>query len=138
MPSYCSFQPSLLVMRDVIVGGRDRQQRPQRHGQYSASYNEAFKAFHPQSQSRKLFRAGDEFTPVAQHKFVARGKKSDCVACQGHRVGQPRSRSSRRPLASVSSNKKGLRRRQSTKGCEQCDVALCNSKYCWDIYHRLI
>ncbi|EEU34869.1 uncharacterized protein NECHADRAFT_98099 [Fusarium vanettenii 77-13-4] len=35
MPSYCSFQPSLLAMRDVIVGGRDRQRIPQWHGQYS-------------------------------------------------------------------------------------------------------
>jgi hypothetical protein len=38
-------------------------------------YNEVFKAFPLQSQSRKLFRAGNEFTPVAQHKLVRRGKK---------------------------------------------------------------
>ena len=39
MPSYCSFQPSLLAMRGVIVGGRDRQRRPQWHGQYSAFFS---------------------------------------------------------------------------------------------------
>lgn len=101
-------------------------------------HNELFKAFHTTSQSRRKFRTGDEFTPIAQHEFIARGKKSDCVACQGHRLGQPRSRSSRRPLAPVSNNRRGQRRRQSTKGCKQCDVALCNSDYCWDFYHRLI
>ena len=80
-------------------------------------HNELFKAFHTASQSRRKFRTGDEFTPIAQHEFIARGKKSDCVACQGYRLGQPRSRSSRRPLAPVSNNRRGQRRRQSTKGC---------------------
>ncbi|KAJ3455309.1 hypothetical protein MRS44_013909 [Fusarium solani] len=46
-------------------------------------YNEVFKAFHPQSQSRQLFRAGDEFTPVAQHKQVRRGKKFELPRLSG-------------------------------------------------------
>jgi hypothetical protein len=97
-------------------------------------YNAVFKAFHPQSQSRKLFRAGDESTPIAQHKFVRRGKKPECLACQGLQLGQPRSRSSRKPSAPVSRNK---RRHQSIWGCEQCGVVICNSRDCWDSYHRL-
>ncbi|KAM6513535.1 hypothetical protein FALCPG4_18959 [Fusarium falciforme] len=96
-------------------------------------YNAAFKAFHPQSRSRQAFRAGDEFTPVALHKHVRRGKKSDCLACKGLQLGQPRSKSTRRPLAPASYNK---RRRQSIWGCEQCDVAICNSRDCWYFYHR--
>ncbi|KAH7148137.1 hypothetical protein DER46DRAFT_79231 [Fusarium sp. MPI-SDFR-AT-0072] len=69
-------------------------------------YNELFEAFHKESQSRQKFQTGDEFTSMAQHKLVLRGKKPNCVACQGHRVGQPRSRASRKPLAPVSNNKK--------------------------------
>ncbi|KAJ0133155.1 hypothetical protein HZ326_23778 [Fusarium oxysporum f. sp. albedinis] len=38
-------------------------------------YNEVFKAFHSESQSRQLVRGGDEFTPPTQHKHVRRGKK---------------------------------------------------------------
>jgi hypothetical protein len=97
-------------------------------------YNAVFKVFHLQSQSRQAFRAGDEFTPVSQHKHIRRGKKSDCLACKGLQLGQPRSKSTRRSLAPVSYNK---RRRQSIWGCEQCDVAICNSRDCWYFYHRL-
>ncbi|KAJ0122785.1 Cytochrome P450 monooxygenase atnE [Fusarium oxysporum f. sp. albedinis] len=63
-----------------------------------------------------------------------RGKKSNCHACQRLQLGRPRSRSPRRPLASVSRNK---RRRQAVWGCEQCDVAICNSRDCQYFYHRL-
>ncbi|KAJ0126279.1 hypothetical protein HZ326_30614 [Fusarium oxysporum f. sp. albedinis] len=97
-------------------------------------YNAVFQALHPQSRPRQTFRAGDEFTPVAQHKHIRRGKKSDCLACKGLQLGQSRSKSTRRPLAPVSNNK---RRRQSIWGCEQCDVAICNSRDCWYFYHRL-
>jgi hypothetical protein len=97
-------------------------------------YNEVFKAFHLQSQSWKLFRAGDEITPIAQHNFVRRGKNSEYLACQGLQLGQPRSRSSRKPLAPVSRNK---RRGQSIWGCEQCNVAICSLRDFWDFYHRL-
>jgi hypothetical protein len=39
----------------------------------------------------------------------------------------------------VSGNRRRPRRpRQSWKGCDKCDVAICNSKDCWDFYHRLI
>jgi hypothetical protein len=106
-------------------------------------HNDLFKAFHNESQSRRRFRTGDEFTPVAQHKFVRRGKKSDCLACQGHQLGQPRSKSPRRPLEPVSNNTTKAKRakklrHQSIWGCQQCDVALCNKKNCWDKYHGLI
>jgi hypothetical protein len=97
-------------------------------------YNEVFKAFHSESQSRQLFRAGDEFTPATQHKHVRRGKKSNCHACQGLQLGRPRSRSSRRPLEPVSRNK---RRRQTVWGCQQCNVAICHSRDCWYSYHGL-
>lgn len=97
--------------------------------------DDLIKAYHQGSQSRQRFRAGDEFTPVPQHKYVSRGKKSDCLACQGVRLGEVRSRSARKPLGTVSGNR---RRKQSRGGCEQCDVALCSAKNCWDFYHHLI
>lgn len=85
-------------------------------------YNELFKAFYKESQPWRRFRVGDEFTPVAQHTYVQRGKKGNCVACQGYQLGRPRSRSSMKLLGLVSSNK---RRHQSRWGCKQCDVAIC-------------
>jgi hypothetical protein len=36
-------------------------------------YNELFRAFHKESQSRQKFRTRDEFTPMAQYKLVQRG-----------------------------------------------------------------
>lgn len=35
--------------------------------------NEHVKAFHRDSQSRRRFRTGDEFTPAEQHKYIPRG-----------------------------------------------------------------
>jgi hypothetical protein len=46
-------------------------------------YNEVFKAFHSKSQSRQLFRAGDEFTPATQHKHVRRGKSQTATLARG-------------------------------------------------------
>lgn len=92
-------------------------------------------AYSGQSDSRQRFRAGDEFTPLSQHKYVQRGKKGNCLACQGVRRGEVRSRSSRRPLSEADGNRVRIRR-QSRGGCDQCDVALCSSQDCWDFYHH--
>lgn len=90
--------------------------------------------------SRQRFRAGDEFTPVSQHNHVNRGKCSRCLACQGHRVGQPRSQSSQKPLGPLSNDALNRRRAapQTRWGCDVCNVALCNSKSCWDFYHSVV
>lgn len=90
--------------------------------------------------SRQRYRSGDEFTPLSQHNFVNRGKKSRCLACQGHRVGQPRSKGSAegplQPVSSNSLNRSSSRRAvQTVFGCDMCDVAICKSQSCWDFYH---
>ncbi|KAG6245076.1 hypothetical protein E4U23_005678 [Claviceps purpurea] len=45
------------------------------------------KRYRGTSQSRKRSRAGDEFTPMAQHQHVRSKTRSSCLACKGHNVG---------------------------------------------------
>jgi hypothetical protein len=117
-------------------------------------YNELFNAYGYDSQARQLYRAGDERDlqdAELQRKhvdreinFVDRHVKSDCLACQGCRQGQLRTKAPEwSPLTEVSGNEEKKRKRpkvrsQTTFGCRICDVAICQSKYCWDFYHHLI
>lgn len=89
-----------------------------------------FQQFSKTSNSRKRFRTGDEFTAISEHKLINRGKKSDCLVCQGYRIGQIRKR---RSLLALSPN---IKRSQTRWGCRECDVALCNSQDCWYKYHH--
>lgn len=89
--------------------------------------------YHQDSQSRKRFTVGDEKTAFDQHNHVNRGKCSPCLACQGIRCGEIRSRSKRKPLAGTSGNR---RPPQTRYGCQECDVAICNNPNCWDFYHH--
>lgn len=45
--------------------------------------DELFEAYGKTGGSRQRYQAGDEVTLLSQHKFVQRGKKSRCLACQG-------------------------------------------------------
>ena len=87
--------------------------------------------------SRKRFRAGDENTPMELHERVKRGKNSPCLACQGLRCGQIRSRSKRKPLTGINTNTRKKGPKKTRYGCRQCDVALCNQQDCWDFYHHI-
>lgn len=62
--------------------------------------NDLMEAYAPKTQSRKRFRTGNEFTPTLQHTRVRKGK-SECLACQGLRLGQRRSRRSRAALSQL-------------------------------------
>lgn len=95
--------------------------------------NDLIQAYAPKTQSRERFRTGDEFTPVTQHNHVRKGK-SECLACQGFRLGQPRARKSRAALSAVSGNSR--RAPQSRYRCQECNVALCRSGNCWDFWHQ--
>jgi hypothetical protein len=97
---------------------------------------ELCEAYSKDGGSRQRFRAGDVFTPITQHKHVNRGKSSLCLACEGHKAGQLRSRSQRKPLGAASGNKKPATK--TRKGCDQCNVAICTQPGCWDFYHSLI
>ncbi|KAM6513835.1 hypothetical protein FALCPG4_18873 [Fusarium falciforme] len=118
-------------------------------------YNELFNTYGHNSQARRHYRAGDERDlqqPELQREHidrkinhVNRKVKSDCLACQGCRQGQLRVRAPElSPLTEVSGNeeKKKMKRpdvrSQTSHGCRICDVAICNTKHCWDFYHHLI
>lgn len=118
-------------------------------------YNELFNTYGHNSQARRHYRAGDERDlqqPELQREHidrkinhVNRKVKSDCLACQGCRQGQLRVRAPEwSPLTEVSGNeeKKKMKRpdvrSQTSHGCRICDVAICNTKHCWDFYPHLI
>jgi hypothetical protein len=95
--------------------------------------NDLIEAYAPKTQSRKRFRTGNEFTPTLQHTRVRKGK-SECLACQGLRLGQRRSRRSRAALSAISGNSR--RTPQSRYRCQECNVALCRLGNCWDLWHN--
>ncbi|KAI8648825.1 DDE-Tnp-1-7 domain-containing protein [Fusarium sp. Ph1] len=136
--------------------GQPKWKRYTNHRQWrECIYNELFNAYGHDSQARQLYRAGDERDlqdAELQRKhvdreinFINRHAKSDCLACQGCRQGQLRTNASEwSPLTEVSGNQEKTERKrpkvrsQTTFGCRICDVAICQSKYCWDFYHHLI
>ncbi|KAK2005415.1 hypothetical protein LZ32DRAFT_546092, partial [Colletotrichum eremochloae] len=61
------------------------------------------------------------------HNRIGKQPSSTCVACNNTSQG-------RVALGAVSGN--GRRRKQTRSRCQQCDVALCNSRVCWYRYHQ--
>jgi hypothetical protein len=103
--------------------------------------------------SRKRYQAGDELTLISRHHWIDRGKRDQCKACQGIQI-RPRTQSSqyprnRRALGSLNVNsftgpdpKPGRLEappaKWTTKGCDCCNVAICNDRQCWYFYHQPI
>jgi hypothetical protein len=130
----------------VQLHGQPKWKRYTNHRKWrECIYNELFNAYGYDSQERQLYRARDErdlqdaelqLKHVDREiNFVDRHVKSDCLACQGSPEWSP--------LTEVSGNEEKKRKRpkvrsQTTFGCRICDVAICQSKHCWDFYHRLI
>lgn len=99
--------------------------------------DELFQRYSTDGASRQRFRAGDTFTPFLQHNHVDRKKRGLCFGCQGFRVGEVRSRSQQRTvLGARGANSLNGKPRQTTKGCDKCNVALCTLGNCWYFYHR--
>lgn len=98
--------------------------------------DELLEAYAGDGTSRQLFRAGDTFTPRLQHNHVDRKKSSKCLACQGFRAGEIRSRSHRKPLQVRDPNARAPTK--TRRGCDVCDVAICTSENCWYFYHSLV
>jgi hypothetical protein len=112
-------------------------------------YNSLFNTYGQESRARKRYRSRDESdlnNPQKRREHlnrtinhVNRHVKSDCLACQGIQLGQPRSRGQKiTALQEVDGNKRRHRGRQTVYGCKRCNVAICNSPDCWYLYHRPI
>ena len=95
------------------------------------------RAYSEEAPKRQKFRAGNEVVPISQHNHVPRGKRAQCVACKGKRIGERAVK--RRPLGEARGDDLNQRRPGSWTdlGCDVCELAICNSKYCWDFYHKL-
>ena len=91
--------------------------------------NSLIRTYVQEAGCRKKFRTGDEVTPISQHNHVQRGKRAACVACKGKRLGERQPK--RRPLGEARENRLNCRPQKTTgQGCDKCNVALCDSKYC--------
>lgn len=95
-------------------------------------------AFSPDCKGRKLYRSGHDNLSHPDHQLIYRGrtKNSRCHACLGHRCGVARSQAQERALAETNGNRGRKKVPKSRYGCGLCDVALCNSSYCFDLYHH--
>ena len=95
-------------------------------------------AFSPDYKGRKLYRSGHDNLSHPDHQLIYRGrtKNSRCHACLGHRCGVARSQAQERALAEINGNRGRKEAPKSRYGCGLCDVALCNSVYCFDLYHH--
>lgn len=75
-------------------------------------------------------------TPTAAptaHQFIFRNKKSNCKACMGKSLNGGNGNG----LREVPINVVQRRLRRTTRyGCSECDIALCNSKHCWYLWHQ--
>ncbi|KAI0182866.1 hypothetical protein EV127DRAFT_353957 [Xylaria flabelliformis] len=69
---------------------------------------------------------------ASEHQQIKRGKYSDCKACKGFTISSQK----RTVLGEIDPNATIGKRKQTQYGCSDCDVALCNTSYCWDIWHR--
>ena len=62
------------------------------------------------------------------HKEGNRGKRACCVICSA--VSRKR-----RPLGEAGS-RANVRAPNTRRGCLTCDVALCPTAFCWDLFHN--
>jgi hypothetical protein len=89
------------------------------------------------SPKRRISRIsqGADQEPVQLHELVKMGKRGRCVNCKGLRFAdRPKKRQA---LTEIAANQ-GMESttHQSRYGCKQCDVALCNNKRCFDVFHK--
>ncbi|KAK5634690.1 hypothetical protein RRF57_010403 [Xylaria bambusicola] len=67
----------------------------------------------------------------SEHSYGFRGKCSTCKACLGYDISNQK-----RVVLGPSSGNRGGIRRQTSYGCLDCDVALCNNSYCMYKWHQ--
>lgn len=90
--------------------------------------------FGPSAMTRKRARSGlpsdrkNEAIPVEQHEWISRNP-SPCVVCAKAR------KRARAAFGEIANNGQ-QQRKQSRKGCRQCNVALCTAGLCWDLFHH--
>ena len=100
-----------------------------------ALVSQLFDTYAPQTESRKRGRPGrfddkrNDSVELALHKKGNRGKRAHCVVCFAVK------RKARKPLDEVGSrvNIEALRPR---RGCLTCDVSLCPTDSCWNLFHN--
>lgn len=112
-----------------------------------ALVQQLFSNFSPFHEFRRRARPG-YFTDRRNHQVDMslhvkgnRGKRSVCVVCRALYL-KAKNDSKRRPFAPIDTNAANgaaIAKNPACKkksGCLTCDVALCTSGLCWDIFHR--
>ena len=98
-----------------------------------ALVSQLFNAYAPQAESRKRGRPGhfdDRRSDIelSLHKEGNRGKRGNCIVCSAL-VRK------RRPLEDAGT-RVNVRGPNTRRGCLTCDVALCPTDFCWDLFHN--
>ena len=99
-----------------------------------ALVSQLFDTYAPQTESRKRGRPGrfddkrNDNVELALHKEGNRGKRANCVVCSG--ISRKRI-----PLGEAGS-RANVRGPNTRRGCLTCDVALCPTNFCWDLFHN--
>ena len=99
-----------------------------------ALVSQLFNAYTPPAESRKRARLGrfddkrKDDIELSIHKEGNRGKRACCVVCSA--VSRKR-----RPLGEAGS-RANVRAPNTRRGCLTCDVALCPTAFCWDLFHN--
>lgn len=98
-----------------------------------------FETFAPECRSRQRARPGifldvlNTAVPIPLHQRGQRGKRAVCKVCQALRHAAKKPLGERDPNLPLSASKTVSNVRG---GCITCDVALCNSQTCWDMFHH--
>ena len=96
-----------------------------------------FDAFGPDAKSRQRARPGIFLDrkaaqlPIHLHERGKRGKRAACKVCSAKRQLQKKV-----PLGERDGNTVPCVGRRVDCGCLTCDVALCPTGPCWDMFHR--
>jgi hypothetical protein len=77
--------------------------------------------------------AGSE--PINRHQLIRMKCRRNCVACQGLRHwDRPQKRRALSEIAGNTGRKSD--KKMTSFGCKQCDVWLCKTRACFDLFHN--
>jgi DDE_Tnp_1-like zinc-ribbon len=88
----------------------------------------------PKKEISRISQGANQ-VPVQSHEKANMQKRGKCMCCKGLRLGDwPKKRVT---LGDIAANKgRESIKHDSRYKCKQCDVYLCNSTVCFDLFYR--
>jgi hypothetical protein len=75
--------------------------------------------------------------PPTRYNLVKAESRRDCVACKGRRFSDEQPKKRAALVAIAASSQRNSARKATYWACKECNIALCQKGYCFDIYHEI-